>query len=174
MRCFPDGRIKGKKFRENEMIASYIDSRVNSDDTYADKAEVLKTNCLREFPFPEYPGERFLGEDLVWVRMARCYKMVHVNQAIYIGSYLEDGLTSNRRKHNIASPVGCMHRAEEFMKPDVKLRYRLKGGLQYIIYGSFAGYGIKKMIQMSRYKWLISICVPFGMVLYQKWKRDYK
>lgn len=171
LRAFPDGKINGKEFRPNEKVASYIDVRVNGDDTYADKAEVFKTHCLREFPFPEYPGERFLGEDLVWVRMARKYKMVHVNQAIYVGSYMVDGLTSNRRKHNLASPLGCMHRAEEFMEPDIKLRYRIKGGLQYIIYGRFAGLSIGSLIQNSKHKGLAMVCIPFGLILYEKWKR---
>ena len=101
-------------------IGSYIDVRVNGDDTGADKAEVFKTHCLKEFPFPEYPNEKFLGEDLVWVRMAGKYEMVHINKAIYVGNYLEDGLTNNRRKHNIGSPIGCMHQAEEFIESDFK------------------------------------------------------
>lgn len=171
LRAFPDGRINGKKFHPDEKIASYIDARVNYDDTSADKAEVFKTQCLMEYPFPEYPGEHFLGEDLVWVRMARKYKMVHVNKAIYIGNYMDDGLTNNRRKHNIASPVGCMHRAEEFMMPDIKLRYRIKGALQYIIYGTFAGYNIASLIHNSDYKWLTVLCIPPGLILQKKWRK---
>ena len=153
------------------MITSYIEARVNNDDTYADKAEVFKTHCLKEYPFPEYQGEHFLGEDLVWIRMARKYKMVHVNQVIYIGNYMGNGLTNNRRKHNINSPVGCMQRAEEFMKPDIKLKYRIKGGLQYIIYGKFAGYRIRYMIQNSEHKCIVAICTLPGLILYKKWKR---
>ena len=146
LRAFPDGKVNGKKFDVDEKIGSYIDVRVNGNDTGADKAEVFKTHCLKEFPFPEYPNEKFLGEDLVWVRMARKYEMVHINKAIYVGNYLEDGLTNNRRKHNIASPIGCMHRAEEFMEPDLKTRYRIKGGLQYIVYGRFAGVKVVDLI----------------------------
>ena len=91
LRAFPDGKVNGKKFDVNEKIGSYIDVRVNGDDTGADKAEVFKTHCLKEFPFPEYPNEKFLGEDLVWVRMARKYEMVHINKAIYVGNYLVYG-----------------------------------------------------------------------------------
>lgn len=173
LRCFPDGKINGKKFQPNEKIASYIDTRVNDDDTNADKAEVFRTHCLIEFPFPEYPGEKFLGEDLIWVRMARKYKMVHVNKAIYVGNYLENGLTNNRRKHNIASPVGCMHRAEEFLKSDIKPKYRIKGALQYVIYGKFAGFSIRNLIKQSKYRGLVAICVLPGLFIYRKWKKAY-
>ena len=171
LRAFPDGKVNGKKFDVDEKIGSYIDVRVNGDDTGADKAEVFKTHCLKEFPFPEYPNEKFLGEDLVWVRMARKYEMVHINKAIYVGNYLEDGLTNNRRKHNIASPVGCMHRAEEFMESDLKTRYRIKGGLQYIVYGRFAGIKICDLIRKSRHKILATVCIPGGLLLYARWNK---
>lgn len=171
LRAFPDGKVNGKKFDVDEKIGSYIDVRVNGDDTGADKAEVFKTHCLKEFPFPEYPNEKFLGEDLVWVRMARKYEMVHINKAIYVGNYLEDGLTNNRRKHNIASPIGCMHRAEEFMEPDLKTRYRIKGGLQYIVYGRFAGVKICDLIRKSRHKVLATVCTPGGLFLHSRWSK---
>ena len=171
LRAFPDGKVNGKKFDVNEKIGSYIDVRVNGNDTGADKAEVFKTHCLKEFPFPEYPNEKFLGEDLVWVRMARKYEMVHINKAIYVGNYLEDGLTNNRRKHNIASPVGCMHRAEEFMESDLKTRYRIKGGLQYIVYGRFAGVKVVDLIRKSRHKVLATVCTPGGLFLHSRWSK---
>lgn len=171
LRAFPDGKINGKKFDVDEKIGSYIDVRVNGDDTGADKAEVFKTHCLKEFPFPEYPNEKFLGEDLVWVKMARKYEMVHINKAIYVGNYLEDGLTNNRRKHNIASPVGCMHRAEEFMEADLKIKYRIKGGLQYIVYGKFAGAKVIDLIRKSKHKILATVCIPGGLFLYSRWSK---
>jgi len=171
LRAFPDGKVNGKKFDVDEKIGSYIDVRVNGDDTDADKAEVFKTHCLKEFPFPEYPNEKFLGEDLVWVRMARKYEMVHINKAIYVGNYLEDGLTNNRRKHNIASPIGCMHRAEEFMESDLKTRYRIKGGLQYIVYGRFAGVKVVDLIRKSRHKVLATVCTPGGLFLHSRWSK---
>ena len=171
LRAFPDGKINGKEFEPNEWIASYIEARINSDDTMADKAEVFYTSCLKEFPFPEYPGEKFLGEDIVWIRMARKYKMVHINEAIYVGDYQQDGLTKNRRANNIKSPVGCMHRAEEFMKKDIKLKYRIKGGLQYIIYGLFADYTITELLRNSKNKLLTFVCVVPGKVLKARWDR---
>lgn len=171
LRAFPDGKVNGKKFDKDEQIGSYVQVRVNGNDTGADKAEVFKTHCLKEFPFPEYPNEKFLGEDLVWVRMARKYEMVHINKSIYIGNYLEGGLTNNRRKHNIASPMGCLHRAEEFMEPDLNIRYRIKGGLQYITYGKFAGFGVKDLVRKSKHKILAMLCVPGGLVLYSRWSK---
>ena len=138
LRRFPDGKINGKLFEPDEKVGTYIECRINADDTQADKAEIFYTRCLKEFPFPEYRNEKFLGEDLVWIRMALKYKMVHINKAIYVAEYLGDGLTKNRRKNNIKSPNGCVARAKEFLRPELKLRYRIKGAMQYVVYSKFA------------------------------------
>lgn len=173
LRAFPDGNVNGKYFNSSEIIGSYIDIRINSHDTHSDKAEVFYTRCLKEFPFPEYPGEKFLGEDIVWARMGRKYQMVHINKAIYIGNYLEDGLTKNRRKNNIASPIGCMHRAEEFLESDINIRYRIKAALQYIIYGKFAKLSIKDLLKQTTYQKFVVIFVLPGLIVYRRWKKIY-
>lgn len=170
LRRFPDGNINGKPFEPDEKVGTYIECRINADDTQADKAEVFYTRCLKEFPFPEYRNEKFLGEDLVWIRMAMKYHMVHINRAIYVGNYLEDGLTKNRRKNNIRSPYGCMERAKEFMRPELKLKYRLKGAVQYLVYGKFAGE--KQLIAKAPYKGL-AVCVALpSMLVYHRWSKS--
>lgn len=174
LRAFPDGKVNGKLFSENELIGSYIDTRINCDDTCADKAEVYLTRCLQEFPFPEYENERFLSEDLVWIRISRKYKMVHINKVIYIGNYLEGGLTNNRRQHNIKSPLGCMNRAIEFMQHDIKFKYRIKGCLQYIIYGKFAHISLIKIIKNATDKWLVFFLLIPGLIIYNIWRCNKK
>lgn len=170
LRRFPDGKINGKPFEPDEKVGTYIECRINADDTQADKAEVFYTRCLKEFPFPEYRNEKFLGEDLVWIRMALKYQMVHINRAIYVGNYLEDGLTKNRRKNNIRSPHGCMERAKEFMRPELKLKYRLKGAIQYLVYGKFAGE--KQLIAKAPYKGL-AVCEALpSMLVYHRWSKS--
>lgn len=170
LRRFPDGNINGKPFEPDEKVGTYIECRINADDTQADKAEVFYTRCLKEFPFPEYRNEKFLGEDLVWIRMAMKYQMVHINRAIYVSNYLEDGLTKNRRKNNIRSPYGCMERAKEFMRPELKLKYRLKGAVQYLVYGKFAGE--KQLIAKAPYKGL-AVCVALpSMLVYHRWSKS--
>lgn len=61
-----------------------------------DKAEVFYTRLLREYPFPEFDGEKFVTECVIWDKIAYDgYKLRFFNQIIYIGNYLPDGLTAN-------------------------------------------------------------------------------
>ena len=170
LRRFPDGKINGKLFEPDEKVGTYIECRINADDTQADKAEIFYTRCLKEFPFPEYRNEKFLGEDLVWIRMALKYKMVHINKAIYVAEYLGDGLTKNRRKNNIKSPNGCVARAKEFLRPELKLRYRIKGAMQYVVYSKFANE--RKIIAKAPYKMLVlAVYIP-SLLVYHRWSKS--
>lgn len=71
-------------------------------------AEAWKTKVLSLYPFPEFPGEMFLTEAVVWNRMAKKYKLRYFNKAIYTCEYLQDGLTSHIRRHHRNSPRGTM------------------------------------------------------------------
>ncbi len=169
LRGFPNGTINGKLFKEDELINSYINVRVNSNDMLSDKAEAYKTKCLREYPFPEFLGERFLGEDVIWMRMARRYKTVHINKVIYIGQYQNDGLTKNRRKHNLQSPRGCVERAKEYLHKDIAIIPRIKAALQYNIYGRVAGYSYEKLSKESPSKLLTGLAIPIATIIRKKW-----
>lgn len=167
----PDGRgyLSGKVPRDG-MRSTYCDCRINGG-LEGDMAEVWYTDKLREFPFPEFPGEKFLGEDAVWVRLSGKYKMRFFNKAIYISQYQNDGLTKNRRKHNIQSPNGCVARAQAFLGSDIKTKYKIKSMLQYFIYGKFAGKNMKNMFFGSDMKPLAALCFLPALLIYFNWKR---
>lgn len=174
LRKYPDGKINGNLFNPDEKIDTYINCRVNGNDMNSDKAEVYFTSCLKEFPFPEFEGERFLGEDVVWARMSRRYKMVHINKAIYIGEYLDSGLTRNRRNNNIKSPNGCMTRANEYLSPDVNFKFREKCALQYLIYGWFAKKKTKELLKSANQKWLVLLNLAPAKLVYKKWEKEFE
>lgn len=173
LRGFSNGQVNGKLFKKDELIDTYINVRVNKNDMQSDKAEVYKTKCLKQFPFPEYEGEKFLGEDVVWIKMARKYKTVHINKIIYVGQYQDDGLTQNRRKHNLNSPKGCTARAKEYLYNDIALVPRIKGALQYNIYGKVAGYSYKELFKKCPSKLLCVLSILLAAIIRRKWIKQY-
>ena len=172
------GTINGKVLKENEVIDDYINIRINRKDTNSDKAEVWKTKCLKEYPFPEFDGEKFLGEDVVWIQMSLKYKMVFLKDVISISEYLDEGLTKNRRKHNIESPNGCYYRAKIANKAcstrKVDFIYSIKCLLQLQIYGKFAGKKLSEEYNACNSKYLFWILYPISIILYNKWKKNSK
>lgn len=47
-------------------------------------AEVFKTEILKEYPFPEFDGEMFISEGIVWSRIAQKYNLRYFYEGIYI------------------------------------------------------------------------------------------
>ncbi len=72
-----------------------------------DKAEVYKTAILKRYPFPEFDGENFITEAVVWDKIAYDgYKIRWYNQIIYICEYIEDGLTHQGMNLFFQNPKG--------------------------------------------------------------------
>lgn len=173
LRGKPDGGyLSSRGVPVNDMKESYIECRINRK-IGGDMAEVWFTRCLKEYPFPEFKDEKFLGEDIVWVKMAKKYKLRFYNEVIYISDYLDDGLTKNRRKNNINSPNGCVAVAQTFLNADVIFSRKIKAMLQYIIYGKFAGLLVGKLIKQTSHKFLAIICTGPALILYRRWRATY-
>lgn len=81
----------------NTMLnGAYLDG--NAFDRYGaidgERAFAFYTDIHRQYPYPEFSGERFLTEAISWNRMAHDgYKIRFFNDIIWIYEYKEDGLT---------------------------------------------------------------------------------
>lgn len=72
-----------------------------------DKAEVFYTEILKNYPFPEFDGENFLTECVVWDRIAFAgFQLRFFNKIIYICEYLPDGLTAHSKELFLNNPKG--------------------------------------------------------------------
>lgn len=167
LRCFPNGEINGQKFKENEYISDYINCRLNENVT-GDKAEAYYTKYLKEVPFLEIQNEKFLFEDYVWIKLAEKYKMVHINEPIYIGNYLKDGLTKNISKIKYSSPIGMMERALVLCSKKINIKTRIKGMMMYIAYGKIANNSSKILFKRCDYKILYIFSYIFAYLFYKK------
>lgn len=171
LRHYSDGKVNTAYFPKDEYIGNYVETRINGN-IGGDKAEVFYTSILREFPFQEYPGEKFMPEDAVWIAMSQKYDMVHINKGIYICDYLEGGLTRTGRAMKIYSPKGMMLRSRLFMNDKrVCLKIKIKMALLYCIYSRFAGIGIREAADELNRKALFYLSYVPAIVIYRRWKR---
>lgn len=167
------GKVNAAYFRKNEQIGNYVDIRINGN-IGGDKAEVFYTSVLKEFPFKEYPNEKFMPEDAVWVIMSQKYDMVHVNKGIYICDYLEGGLTRTGRSMKVKSPRGMMLRSILFINDrHICSMVRLKMLILYIIYSRFAGIDPPDAADKIRAKIFFYLLYIPGMIIQWWWKRAF-
>jgi glycosyltransferase involved in cell wall biosynthesis len=62
-----------------------------------------RTEVIRNFPFPEAPARTYVGEGLIWARIARRYKTRFVNEALRI-YFIEAGPRITTRSFRQLSP----------------------------------------------------------------------
>lgn len=109
--------VSGLRMHQNRQVIGgrphfdeYVDATNLERAAYGlegDKAEVYKTDILKSFPFPEFEGERFVTEAVVWNKIAyQGYRIRWFNRSIIICEYLGDGLTANDEVLNIHNPKG--------------------------------------------------------------------
>lgn len=72
-----------------------------------DKAEVFYTSIIRQYPYPEFEGERYVTPAVVWDQIAHAgLKLRWINHILYLCEYLPDGLSANWEKNLSNNPQG--------------------------------------------------------------------
>lgn len=132
LRVKPDGSKIGGENDFTQIDADAISIRVKNHVT-GDLAEIYKTDILRQFPFPDIPGEKFCSEGLIWNRIAMTgLKLRYCYQPLYVCEYLGDGLTAGRVKCRRQSPEYSLILYSEALKnPIIPFKEKLKYGLLF-------------------------------------------
>ena len=166
-----------KDFPDKPFVSNHINFRVNANRG-GDCCEVVRTEILKEHPFPEFKGERFLGEGYLWNYTGFHYNTLYVNKVIYICEYLEGGLTKSGRSMRIACPLGGMANSQSFFEKvkerKVSLKVLIKEAMLYVCYGKFARYGFSRLVRNTNRPFLVALLYLPGFSLYKYWNLKYK
>lgn len=140
------GNPVGKGYPEAPLDASLLDL-LRQQALIGEKWGCHRTELLRQHPFPEYPGERFVPEALVWNRLARQYRMRFVNEGLRIYARSDDGLMAASLSIRVNSPQG----ARQYYLEAARLPLGMKNSLAaWLNYGRFAAHAGLSLWQTSR------------------------
>ncbi len=138
-----------------------------------DCCDTYRTALFTKYRFPEFEGEKFIGEGAAFFPMELESKGVYFNEVLYLCSYREDGLTKAGRKMRIANPLGGMYNSKTYMHPRLPLKTRVKKGVLYSCYAKCAGVGFRSQLRDNPYKILtLSTYLP-GRCLAAYWLRKH-
>lgn len=141
--------------------------------TGRDCADSFRTELFVKHPFPEFPGERFLGEGAAFFFIELESKGVYINQVIYLCDYREDGLTKAGKKMRLCNPLGGRYNSMVYMHPRLPMKTRMKKAMLYICYSHFAGISLGKILVENPHKLLTALALLPGTALYFYWKKRY-
>ena len=122
--------VIGSGLPQEHIDCNAIDIRYRHHVT-GDMKEVFRTEVLREFPFPEFAGERFCPEQLVWFRMARRYRLRYINKPIYIADYQPDGITAGITRARMRNPSASMLTYAELTESPVPFLVKVKAAINF-------------------------------------------
>ena len=134
-----------------------------------DCCEVIRTELFKQYPFPEFEGERFLSECALWDQVSFTHKCLYRNSVIYICEYLEGGLTKSGRALRLQNAHGGMFTSELRMDRSNFFKDRVKNALLYNCYADCLGVSFRNRIEKSRAPVLTGICALVGRFLYWYW-----
>lgn len=161
------------KLPKDEYVDSYIKCRIR-ENRPGDMAEVFYTEVLKKYPFPEFLGERFLSEDVVWIELGKKFQHVFINKAIYQCEYLEGGLTDNDKPLKFASPLGSMMRGKMLMTRECGWKANIKGAIIYNCYKHEVKGKVPDSVAVNSLsdRIVIFMTQPLGRVFYKHWKKQ--
>ncbi len=167
------GNVIGKEYTEDGIEDTFVNQRYNKN-TFGDKSEVFKVDVLRNYPFPEIEGEKFLSESTVWCDMSGRYKMKFFNKGIYKCDYQVDGLSDGVHKRLFNNPIGAALCYKQLSSKEFKFKYRLKYTIAYIVYSLASGKKFKQIKKdYPQNKGLITMFYVPALLYFKKLKRRF-
>ena len=123
-RGFSETKIVGETF--NGTFIDCDNLHRAKKNILGDKAEIYRTEILKQIKFPEIPGENFMSEVVLWNEVARRgYQIRWFNEIIYICDYLEDGLTKNSNRILLENPIAHQMMTRELLEIDFSFKKKL-------------------------------------------------
>lgn len=168
LKCFFDKNVVGVNPLVEDTVCDIFDYRYKYN-VKGDRAEILKTSVLKQYPFPRYGNEKFIPESIVWNRIAQNYNMLFFNENVYECEYLENGLSAQsvslRRKY----PKGVLHLYAELGKiKKIGFKERLKAYINFWRFYFCDFYNVKENLKLLYPVYFSMLCMPLGLFLYAK------
>lgn len=148
LRIKPDGSKIGGENDFSQIDADAIEIRTRYGVT-GDLAEIYKTDVLRRFAFPDFPGEKFCSEGLIWNRIAMTgARLRYCYEGIYVCEYLGDGLTAGRVRCRRESPEYSMLLYAELIR---NKRSGFIGNIKYaLLFWRYSEKSAKSFVEKAR------------------------
>lgn len=169
LKQYNDGSLVGSKFKNTE--ASYIDVYFGKNAILGDKLFIIRTEVYKNSIVLPFAGEKFMPDNLPYIKSngVGIYKLL--NEFLYAGDYLADGMTSNIYKMAMDNIQGYIFEKRELQKENLSFKYRVANTIKFIHYCILNKMSIKDIINYSEDKiWTYILYMPTMIFLFKKRK----
>lgn len=125
-----EGKIIGSRFPRTFFDSDPITAATIYKVT-GEKWGFHRTEILRQYPYPQFPGEKLVPDGLVWNRIGMTYKIRFVDEPLRIHRHLPGGITSRLSYFRAHSPSGTRLYYLEYAKLNISRKYKIKAVINY-------------------------------------------
>jgi glycosyltransferase involved in cell wall biosynthesis len=161
-----NGTVSGEPYPQNVIDSDYLEifehCRMNGE-----RREALRTEVLREYPYPRIGGERWLRPTLILRRMAHRYRIRFTNDLLQVNRHAPGGISENRFRYRVLYPKGQrLYFLEEITLNDrFTPRKRLRRHhAQYVRYSLHSGIGLWRQAAEIKHRTLWLAAIPEGVL----------
>jgi len=130
-----------------------------------DKKLVYRTELTRQYPYPLFKNEKYVGLAYKYFMLDKQYEMLLLNEVLCTVEYLTDGSSLNMFNQYRKNPIGFAFYRKELMKlPFAGLTFKFRQAIHYVS-SSFISKNWK-FLNDTPLKGLTFLAIPFGFLLY--------
>jgi len=169
------GKLVGERFPSDPLDAD-MRERHYVHRIRGEKCVAMVTAVVRRFPFPEIALGQYLPEGIVWLEMAKTFKIRWVNEVLRI-YYIDDaepGVSVARKRNLGAHATGRWHYYVWLLNNDLEYFFHsptpfLKAALMLPVVGWLGNRSFKSVLaslENERAKVLVCLALPLALLIY--------
>lgn len=159
-----NGQVIGTKF-PHELVSSTLYNIYHKHGIKGDKKLIYRTDLTKQFPYPIYEGEKYVGLDYKYKKLDLNYSLLILNEIVCIVEYMEDGSSKNMIRQYRRNPRGfAFYRIENMKNPSGSLLYKFKECVHYISSSLISKN--KGFLNATPNKVMTMLALPAGVLLY--------
>ena len=160
-----NGKVIGEEYPAEIVDADSVWRQIMLRSS-GDRWGANRTDVLKNFPFPEISGEKFIPEGIVWNRMSQLYKARFINKKLLIHEYREDGLTKSSIKIRADSPNGARLYYKELSDLDIPIGQKAKAFVNYIRFSFHFGFPLSRIVRESGAPYPVFLLLIVGYLMF--------
>lgn len=162
--AYENGNVIGQKFPDDMKETTLFEVN-NIHKIPGDKKLVYRTELTKEYPYPLFEGEKYVGLAYKYYKLDEKYKLATLNEVLCIVEYLEDGSSMNMLNQYRKNPRGfAFYRIENMKNSRASWKFKFKESIHYVASSLIAKN--KRFLLETPNKGMAIASLPLGVILY--------
>lgn len=162
--AYESGEVIGEKIPESLSKTTLFDLN-EKYKVPGDKKLIYRTELTKDFKYPIFEGERYVGLAYKYYEIDKSYQLVTMNEVVCIVEYMEDGSSRNMFNQYKRNPKGfAFYRIQNMKNPNGTLKYKYKEAVHYVSSSLISKN--KSFLRETPCKGLTILAIPLGVALY--------